>query len=851
MYKIIELDIDGNLSGDTRVEEIAMTSLPAIEQNFIYFASEESFIVPANIAANACRVRKYKEENGSSCGTSVGWNRSSQLCDRKPITLETVKRMYSYLSRHKVDLESSKDYETGCGLQMWDAWGGDEAYDWSKKIVEKYEELDIDTGLLPNYENYLDDEEDMLIQPEDFIEKRSGESKDDYIARCIEYHIKEKGWKPDQATAVCYDQSEEAFIIGQKVSFDYDNVLTTARGRGLFLHELNSGADVYIISARTNKKAIVDWAEKYNIHPSKIFATGTNVQKIRKIKSLRIRKHYDDNEDVISELGRVGIQFNCPCLDEFAEVGEKGGIVPSKKAPASDTPNTNPKGEGTAKGDAGSTRGAVVSDRVEKILKDKADEFNEKYKDKLGYGVNVGMLKSVYQRGVGAFNVSHSPVVKSAEQWALARVNAFLYLVKNSRPENSKYVGDNDLLPKEHPKYSKEKLSEDFNLVNFLDSEPVFSTPEEAILYGENVKGCKSYHVHTDEEGNEVYMACDIHPKEEDDYSFSTEDYSEEEKQAAKILIELRKVEPQAFERIVGSLRGRTKSEIMALDHKTPTTYFQYAVKHSGTTDTRDFCDSIEGQYFRRIEIDLLRDRNLEYGHNRQPYSKWLFKGGPLCVHAYRKYLVQGKNFADQGWAEGKAGKAPRDGGADFPFYGYYSEESFLQSPFGKKMSQNLSKEFFKSEEEKRMIYSPLMIPNILIPRLDDNREKYYVKFTPKSIEKMQQLYMLEKRMDKTNYEHSNRKLPSVVMVESWIVSGEKDKAFELGFKPENIPTGTWMGGFKVLDTPDGDYIWNNFIKTGKLKGFSVEGEFIMNFSRADKDEYLLSEIINIINQIK
>lgn len=289
----------------------------------------------------------------------------------------------------------------------------------------------------------------------------------------------------------------------------------------------------------------------------------------------------------------------------------------------------------------------------------------------------------------------------------------------------------------------------------------------------------------------------------------------------------------------------------MALDHKTPTTYFQYAVKHTGTSDTRDFCDSLEGQYFRRIEIDLLRDRNLEYGHNRQPYSKWLYKGGPLCVHAYRKYLVQGKNFADQGWAEGKAGKAPRDGGADFPFYGYYSEESFLQSPFGKKMSQNLSKELFKSEEEKRMIYSPLMIPNILIPRLDDNREKYYVKFTPKSIEKMQQLYMLEKRMDKTNYEHSDKKLPSVVMVESWIVSGEKDKAFELGFKPENIPTGTWMGGFKVLDTPDGDYIWNNFIKTGKLKGFSVEGEFIMNFSRADKDEYLLSEIINIINQIK
>lgn len=137
---------------------------------------------------------------------------------------------------------------------------------------------------------------------------------------------------------------------------------------------------------------------------------------------------------------------------EMAEVGERGAIVASPKAPKSSTPNTNPQGEGTAKGDASSTRGAEVSERVEKILKEKSDDFNERYKEKLGYGVNVGMLKSVYQRGVGAYNVSHSPNVASAEQWALARVNAFLYLVKTGRPENKKYTGDNDLLPTEHPK---------------------------------------------------------------------------------------------------------------------------------------------------------------------------------------------------------------------------------------------------------------------------------------------------------------------------------------------------------------------------------------------------------------
>ena len=64
-------------------------------------------------------------------------------------------------------------------------------------------------------------------------------------------------------------------------------------------------------------------------------------------------------------------------------------------------------------------------------------------------------LKTVYQRGLGAFNTSHSPRIKSAKAWAMARVNAYMYLVKNGRPQNAKYKGDNDLLPKGHPKSDK------------------------------------------------------------------------------------------------------------------------------------------------------------------------------------------------------------------------------------------------------------------------------------------------------------------------------------------------------------------------------------------------------------
>jgi len=182
----------------------------------------------------------------------------------------------------------------------------------------------------------------------------------------------------------------------------------------------------------------------------------------------RHAKNYDPNDSkacgTISYLlwgGKAGLAWARNILREegqdLAEIGPKGGVKRSKKAPKSDTPNPSPKrGSDKNKPGAAASEGKVkVPASVEKTLKKKSDEFNERYKEKLGYGVSLPKLRVVYQRGVGAFQTSHSPNVKSAEQWAQARVNAFLYLVRNGRPENAKYVGDNDLLPKGHPKSIK------------------------------------------------------------------------------------------------------------------------------------------------------------------------------------------------------------------------------------------------------------------------------------------------------------------------------------------------------------------------------------------------------------
>lgn len=84
-------------------------------------------------------------------------------------------------------------------------------------------------------------------------------------------------------------------------------------------------------------------------------------------------------------------------------------------------------------------------------LKKKVTEHNAKGK---GSKATLGMLKAVYRRGAGAYSTSHAPKM-SRDGWAMARVNAFLYLLRNGRPSNPNYKQDNDLLPKGHKRSTK------------------------------------------------------------------------------------------------------------------------------------------------------------------------------------------------------------------------------------------------------------------------------------------------------------------------------------------------------------------------------------------------------------
>lgn len=95
---------------------------------------------PEGVKNAAARAVKWADENGwGSCGTQVGKTRASQLSQGEAISVDTLKRMYSYLSRHKVDLESSKTYKDGCGKLMYDSWGGEPALSWSERKLKQLE----------------------------------------------------------------------------------------------------------------------------------------------------------------------------------------------------------------------------------------------------------------------------------------------------------------------------------------------------------------------------------------------------------------------------------------------------------------------------------------------------------------------------------------------------------------------------------------------------------------------------------------------------------------------------------------------------------------------------------------
>jgi hypothetical protein len=122
---------------------------------------------------------------------------------------------------------------------------------------------------------------------------------------------------------------------------------------------------------------------------------------------------------------------------------------------------------------------------------------------------------------------------------------------------------------------------------------------------------------------------------------------------------------------------------------------------------------------------------------------------------------------------------------------------------------------FAATNNEQRMLIGPILIPEKKILRIDGEGNPYHVFFSKETVQKLAQNYLMKKYNSNSTLEHES-KLKGVHLVESWVKTGKLDKSNNFGI---NVPDGTWMGMFKIND----DTIWEDYIKTGKLKGLSVE----------------------------
>ena len=868
--KVIELLVDDALTGDTRVEEIALVLQPAIETEFMWFG-RQSFETyndyPKAAKENACKVLRWRDEHGDAVQgmTQVGWTRANQLCSGENISRETIARMSAFI-RHKQNSQIAPEFQgepwKDAGYVAWLGWGGTEGVEWAQRKLQQIDEaMTIDTSNLKPWSKTSGDTEMCGCGERTYQILEEGPCWENYIMI---------GWKRNaegQKVPNCVPKEElsayELDIFGYKTKYFY--ICPGAQATFKDIMSVKPTED----SIGMIRSAAVVADKVFEIEADVLEYKTASEQQLSEAKVL-----VEDFKDIIGEIEKIqGKTFDVSYMDNHIRtiesyVGQENMAYPIGQI----------------------QKGTVI---------DQASDC----------GCNCPDADGCWDNGGTYFGTT------------------------------------------------------------MINGVPVFDNPDEAATYAETI-GCNGSHVHM-VDGVEMYMPCTIHDQaiNEDD---EMAEYTEEEYEVAKLLQFLSKTDKQKFEAVMESMRGATLQEIKDRNHKNPTTYFKYERVLTGSPD-REFCDSIEGRYFRRLEIDLLRDTNRDFGHNREPYSKWLYKGGPNCVHAWRKFLVQGKDIVDEGFAQGKAGMPPKS----MPNNGYYSEETKKASEKAYAISQSqkmtrassqviivdmddtlvrgnspiqktidyindkaktyrivvvsgrqksrteetkrhldqlgvlwddiylsdfpvgpnasnafkeykakwlkdkgymiveaidndsearrlyqkqgirsvsptsLSASFNKSaqfsiNEEQRMLYSPAMKPGILIPRIDEmTREKYFVTFKPETIKVMSQRFLIEKRTDKTNYEHSNQKFNGVYLVESWIVDGEQDKAYSMGYSKQDVPIGTWMVGYRI----DNDEVWD-MIKQGKVKGLSIEGNFEYKFSVENTDEYLLKEIINILNQI-
>ena len=169
-------------------------------------------------------------------------------------------------------------------------------------------------------------------------------------------------------------------------------------------------------------------------------------------------------------------------------------------------------------------------------------------------------------------------------------------------------------------------------------------------------------------------------------------------------------------------------------------------------------------------------------------------------------------------------------------------ENPAIESDF---VALSKQKEFKLAEidAEKQILLGALLIPNKTIFRTGAEGD-YYIYFSRETVAKASQLYLTRGKQNNSTLEHQHS-LNGLTLVESWLVEDKvHDKSRKYGL---DVPVGTWMGAVKVNNKE----VWNEYVKTNKVKGFSIEGYFADKMERPKENvEEKMADTI-LIEKIK
>ena len=146
------------------------------------------------------------------------------------------------------------------------------------------------------------------------------------------------------------------------------------------------------------------------------------------------------------------------------------------------------------------------------------------------------------------------------------------------------------------------------------------------------------------------------------------------------------------------------------------------------------------------------------------------------------------------------------------------------------------------ADESKKELVGPVAIPEMEIPRKDDDGNIYFVRFSKEVVKKMAEKFMREQRLADNNIQHKDEENAGSYVFESWVVENEGDKAnsvYNLG-----VPVGTWMVKMRVTNTDT----WKK-VRAGELNGFSLQGNFVSTeeYETYMKDKKMYEDLINLV----